>query len=355
MALAPTVLLPQLLHTLMLSRIAAPMVNQSDLPFRILVQRYGATLAYTQMLKPAALLDDQDYLEFHLRDLTMNPSSPEQPVVVQLCGNDAETIVRAGKKIQNYCQGIDLNLGCPQQSAADDHFGAYLLGQKDWPLVEEIVSAMSHSFTVPVSTKLRLCEPASKTLDFAQRLEACGAAWVTLHPRTVSARKRRHGAADLSQVKRLKENLRVPVVSNGNVRVWDDLQANLAYTGADGLMVGETLLGNPCLFANQIPDPVTISLEYIAICRAYPETASLATVTAHVKHFVDFQCHRRPWYAKFRTALGACQTLDDVERLLRVKVERWRGKSPRVEGELDEDSEPVEVEVVVDFGALFLE
>lgn len=90
----------------MLSRIAAPMVNQSDLPFRLLVQRYGATLAYTQMLNSDALLNDQDYLEFHLRDLTTEASSTERPVVVQLCGNDTETIVRAGKKIQNYCQGI---------------------------------------------------------------------------------------------------------------------------------------------------------------------------------------------------------------------------------------------------------
>jgi tRNA-dihydrouridine synthase 1 len=46
-------------------------------------------------------------------------------------------------------------------------------------------------------------------------------------------------------VARLKDRLRVPVISNGNVRLFDDLQANLNFTGADGLMVGETLLGNP--------------------------------------------------------------------------------------------------------------
>lgn len=104
---------------------------------------------------------------------------------------------------------------------------------------------MSHSFTVPVSAKLRLCQPSSRTLDFAQLLEASGASWITLHARTVSARRRRQGAANLAEVKKLKENLRVPVISNGNVRVFDDLQANVALTGADGVMVGETLLGNP--------------------------------------------------------------------------------------------------------------
>ncbi|KAG5650829.1 hypothetical protein H0H81_010878, partial [Sphagnurus paluster] len=238
-----------------LAFIAAPMVNQSDLPFRNLVRRHGATMAYTQMLMPDRILNDQQYFEHYLRDLTLD-TQLGNPVVVQLCGDNIDSIVQAGRKLQGYCDGIeqlligvrsiiDLNLGCPLEAARDGHYGAYLLSQKDWPLVEGIVSGMASSFTVPASVKIRLCQPVEKTLDFAQRLEACGAAWVTLHARTVSARRRRQGAADLDQVKRLKENLRIPVVSNGNVRIWTDIPENLNYTGADGVMVGETLLRNP--------------------------------------------------------------------------------------------------------------
>lgn len=104
---------------------------------------------------------------------------------------------------------------------------------------------MSHSFSVPVSAKLRLCQPSHKTLELAQRIEGSGASWITLHARTVSARRRRQGAADLNQVKTLKDNLQIPVISNGNVRSFKDLQENLNFTGADGVMVGETLLRNP--------------------------------------------------------------------------------------------------------------
>ncbi|OCH85831.1 FMN-linked oxidoreductase [Obba rivulosa] len=313
-----------------LSTIAAPMVNQSDLPFRRLVRRYGTSLAYTQMLLPERLLSDQDYLEFHLRDLG---SESDRPVVVQLCGNDPQLVVEAGKKVQGACDAIgvwalDLNLGCPQEAARDAHYGAYLLGQKDWPLVESIVSAMSHSFTVPVSTKIRLCQPVSATLDFAQRLEAAGSAWLALHARTVSARRRRQGAADLEQVKRLKENLTIPVVSNGNVRTWEDVENNRAYTEADGIMVGEILLANPCLFANETPDPVLISLEYLELCREHPGAATLQTVQTHVRHFVDHRCGRRPWFNKFRVALNNCRTVDDIDHLLRLKVQRWRGLEP---------------------------
>ncbi|KAJ7598940.1 tRNA-dihydrouridine synthase [Mycena floridula] len=274
-----------------LTFVAAPMVNQSDLPFRKLVEKYGATMVYTQMLLPNRLLEDQDYLEFHQRGLM--DTAGRTPVVVQLCGNDPENIVRAGKKLQGLCDGIDLNLGCPQachfESARDGHFGAYLLGQKDWPIVQQIVSSMSNSFTVPTSVKLRLCQPDSKTLELAQKLETCGASWITLHARTVSARRRRQGAADLSQVKILKDGLTVPVVSNGNVRRYEDLAENMTFSGADGLMVGETLLGNPCLFSNTIPDPVDISLEYLALCRDYPATATIATIQTHVRHIVEFQ------------------------------------------------------------------
>ncbi|KAF5371731.1 hypothetical protein D9758_003440 [Tetrapyrgos nigripes] len=324
-----------------LSFISAPMVNQSDLPFRVLTRRYGATLAYTQMLLPEKLICDQEYLEFHRRDLTTRIDGLESPVVVQLCGNDAETIVQAGKKLQDCCDGIDLNLGCPQEAARDGHFGAYLLGQKDWPLVEGIVSAMSSSFTVPVSTKIRLCQPQHKTLEFAERLEASGSSWITLHARTVSARRRRQGAADLSEVKRLKDSdkLHVPVISNGNVRVYTDLTQNLEYTGADGLMVGETLLGNPCIFSNTVPDPVTISLEYLDLCRTYTDTASVPSVKTHVRHIVDFQRSRRPWYTKFRSALGDCTTLEEIEYLLCRKVERWRGRSPRKSFQNDDEDD----------------
>ncbi|KAA1472499.1 FMN-linked oxidoreductase [Dentipellis sp. KUC8613] len=316
-----------------LSRVAAPMVNQSDLPFRLLVRKHNASLTYTQMLDPERVLSSQDYLEFHQRGLG---EGTDRPVVVQLCGNDQKLVVEAARKFQGYCDGIDLNLGCPQEAARDGHYGAYLLGQKDWPLNEAMISALSHSVTVPVSAKLRLCQPATKTLELAQRLECAGASWITLHARTVSARRRRQGAADLTYVRTLKEGLRIPVLSNGNVRTWEDVEANLDFTGADGVMVGETLLGNPCLFENKLPDPVRISLEYLDIYREHPDTASLQTIQTHVRHFVEFQCGRRPWFHKFRSTLSQCKDVDEIDNLLRGRVQRWRGA---IAASLDNDTD----------------
>jgi tRNA-dihydrouridine synthase 1 len=154
---------------------------------------------------------------------------------------------------------------------------------------------------------MRLCNPIEHTLPFAQRLALAGSSWITLHARFGgSTRKRRHGPADLSQVKLLKEGLQVPVISNGNVRTHEDVVRNREYTRADGIMVGETLLGNPwyprfhssdknidtdfSLFAGVTPDPVQISLEYLDLCRRCPEASvDLEVAKKHVKHFVDFQ------------------------------------------------------------------
>ena len=88
-----------------LTYIAAPMVNQSDTPFRALVHRHGATLTYTEMLRPARLLSDPDYLAFHRRALELGRPSTG-PVVVQVCGNDQDEIVRGAKTVVDLCDGI---------------------------------------------------------------------------------------------------------------------------------------------------------------------------------------------------------------------------------------------------------
>ena len=113
------------------------------------------------------------------------------------------------------------------------------------------------------------------------------------------------------------------------------------------------------LFANTIPDPVDISLEYLDLCRKYPDTATLQIIQAHIRHFVEFQWSviapsvpillsptdsgRRPWYAKFRNALTACKSLDEIELLLKRKVERWRGQTPRTASGNEYGTDPEDI------------
>jgi len=119
-------------------------------------------------------------------------------------------------------------------------------------MLRAIVSKLSTNLSIPIHVKLRLCNPPSLTPSLAVLLARAGASVVTLHARHVASRHRRKGAAELKWVRAVKSALLeeseledVVVLSNGNVRAHEDCEKNLRETGADGVMVGEALLGNP--------------------------------------------------------------------------------------------------------------
>jgi tRNA-dihydrouridine synthase 1 len=91
-----------------LARIAAPMIGQSDLPFRQLVFSHGATTVFTQMLNSNELLENPDYLQTWLRDLSLADDRLRGSTVVQLCGNDPDTLVKAARCVSSYCSGIGM-------------------------------------------------------------------------------------------------------------------------------------------------------------------------------------------------------------------------------------------------------
>ncbi|SPO20698.1 related to tRNA dihydrouridine synthase [Ustilago trichophora] len=255
---------------------AAPMVGQSDLPFRLQTVRNGATSTWTQMYLASDLNVDRDMLDILCKSLELGKASPENlirntdnplvgqtaPQIVQLAGNDTQQLVEAAKKVAHLADGIDLNLGCPQRHAEQGHYGAYLLPKQNWSLLTEIVCNLARAVDVPVTTKIRLTVPKEQTPQLAVELARAGSSLVTLHPRFASSVRRRKGLADLDMVIQVNEALQAEgllrsadqpsgdtaVVSNGNVRCWDEVVTNVASTGASGVMVGETLLENPGLF-----------------------------------------------------------------------------------------------------------
>ncbi|KAG8928878.1 hypothetical protein FRC02_006373 [Tulasnella sp. 418] len=317
------------------SYVAAPMVNQSDLPFRILTRKYGATLTYTQMYVAQEMLDSESSRNAILEELELGwETELGRPVVVQLAGDDPKTIVEAAKLVEPFCDAVDLNLGCPQTRAQKGHFGGYLLGPKDWPLVGSIVSSLAQSLSVPVHVKIRLCNPPEKTKDLAIKLARAGASVIAIHARFVAPNRRRSGAAQLNWVKDIKLALQAAglgstkVLSNGNVRVFEDCQKNLESTGADGIMIGEALLKDPTFLSHDTPRPHTldICLEYLSLCGQYP-VASSDMIRRHLLHVVgsDPKCERTSAYNIFREELESCESNEQFTRLLKSPdLEAWR-------------------------------
>ncbi|EDP43653.1 hypothetical protein MGL_1866 [Malassezia globosa CBS 7966] len=191
------------------SYVAAPMVGQSDLAFRLTAVQYGATATWTQMYHTEDILYHNETYEKALRALEMGSAARENcdivtgeraPQIVQLAGDDPEQFVQAARRFLPIADAIDLNLGCPQARARDGHYGGYLLKRREWPLLERIVQALCKSCDVPITTKIRLCDTASDTYELGQRLALAGSSVITLHARHVAPNRRRAGMAKLEHV-----------------------------------------------------------------------------------------------------------------------------------------------------------
>ena len=228
--------------------IAAPMVNASELPFRMLCRQYGAQLCYTPMLHARLSVESKKYLSdnFHT-------APGDRPLFAQFCGNDPAILVAAARKIQHAVDAVDLNLGCPQNIARRGKYGAFLLEQTD--LLVSIVTAMAAGLDVPVTCKIRILPTEAATLALVLALQGAGASLITIHGRPRDNMKETITAVDWAAIRRIKAHPEVviPIVANGGVACFDDVAACVAATGADGVMSSEALLENPGLFSNRQP------------------------------------------------------------------------------------------------------
>ncbi len=220
--------------------VVAPMVDQSELAFRMMCRKYEpSTLCYTPMIHARLFNEDK-----HYENEFFTTCEGDRPLFVQFCGNDPATLLAAAKRIEDRCDAVDLNLGCPQQIARRGNYGAFLA--EDLPRVLEIVSTLDRGLSVPVACKIRVQDKLEDTLAYAKALVEAGCRILCVHGRTRECG--RHGLADWDAIRAVKESLDIPVIANGNIRSLDDCHACLRATGCDAVMSAETLLENPALF-----------------------------------------------------------------------------------------------------------
>ena len=150
--------------------IVAPMVGGSELAFRLLCRRYGATLAYTPMINAERFAVDAEYRKEQFQTVPA-----DRPLVCHFGGNDPETMLTAARWVEHSCDAIDLNLGCPQRVAAAGHFGSFLLDEVDRPLILNIVRTLAHGLSIPVFVKIRLLSTVPETIRLCEQLADAGA------------------------------------------------------------------------------------------------------------------------------------------------------------------------------------
>jgi tRNA-dihydrouridine synthase B len=220
----------------------APMAGVTDLPFRQLCRDLGAGYVVGEMLS-----SDPRLRGTRKSRLRANHEGESRPIAVQIAGGDPDRMADAARyNVERGAEIIDINMGCPAKKVCNRLAGSALL--EDEALVGRILEAVVAAVSVPVTLKIRTGpDPARRNgLSIARLAEQCGIAALAVHGRTRADGFR--GAAEFDTVREICRAVRIPVFANGDVLDVEDAAGVLAYTGADGLMIGRGAQGNPWIF-----------------------------------------------------------------------------------------------------------
>ena len=222
--------------------ILGPMAGVTDWAFRTVCARLGANITVTEMVSSRALVyKDQKSAKL----LRKNEGSL---CGAQIFGNDPAIMAQAAVLALEIsgCDFIDINMGCPMPKIANSGDGCGLMRTPE--LAGDIVAAVKKAVDVPVTVKCRLGWDKGNlnVLDFTKRMEDNGADMITVHGRTRAMLY--SGVADWDMITKVKAQLSVPVIANGDIVSGEAAVKCLKRTGADGIMIGRATFGDPWIF-----------------------------------------------------------------------------------------------------------
>ena len=222
----------------------APMAGVTDYAFRVIAKEFGAAIVYSEFVSAHGIIRKNE------KTLKMIEFSDfERPIGIQIFGDTPEVMKDAARLVYEKFKPdlIDINYGCPVPKVTKKGAGSAAL--KDLCLMEDITEAVVKSVPeIPVTVKMRAGWNSESIVstDAGIKLEKIGVKAITLHPRTTVQMYKSKANWDL--IKELKENVKIPVIGNGDVTNIDDIKKMFDTTNCDGIMIGRAALGNPWIF-----------------------------------------------------------------------------------------------------------
>jgi nifR3 family TIM-barrel protein len=306
--------------------ILAPMAGVTDLPYRKICKEHGCGLVCTEMVSAKAILyGNKNTIKL------LEIDEDEKPVSLQLFGANPDIIAEMAAKVsEENIDIIDLNMGCPVPKVVNNGEGSALM--KNPKLVEEILTKLVKASKKPVTVKFRkgFDDNLVNAVEIAKIAEASGVAAVAVHGRT--REQYYSGKADWNIIKQVKENIKIPVIGNGDVFTPEAAKDLIEFTGCDGIMVARGAQGNPWIFSR------TIKYLETGILMPEPTLQEIyQTMITHAKMLVKYKGEytgvremrkHASWYtkglynmAKFRKEINETENLDQLLELFRKNFE----------------------------------
>jgi nifR3 family TIM-barrel protein len=255
----------------------APLAGITDVPFRNLVQSFGAGLVVSEMVASHEMVQKKPGVR-ERAELGFGIDSTS----VQIAGCDAYWMAEAARMIEaNGAKIIDINMGCPAKKVTSGQSGSALMRTPDFAL--QLVEAVVQATSLDVTLKMRLGwdDSSLNAPLIAKRAESVGVRMVTVHGRTRCQFYK--GAADWQAIGRVKRAVSIPVIANGDIVDVTSARQALQQSGADGVMVGRGARGAPWRLAE------ISSALYGTPAPKIPKGAALAhLILQHHQDIVDF-------------------------------------------------------------------
>lgn len=227
-------------NTLIQSKVSlAPMAGITDYVLRTLVRKYSKNALLTTEMISSEFLAQVKGGDIIKRD------DNHSPISYQISGHKPHLMRAAAEYLTPMADMIDINMGCPVNKVVKGQDGCSLM--RNPALAADLVKAVKDGTNKPVSVKFRLGYTLDELnfVEFGQQMQEAGAEFITIHGRTRS--QMYSGNADWKMIRKLKENVDIPVFANGDVTSIDSAIQCLEESGADGVAVGRASMGDPTL------------------------------------------------------------------------------------------------------------